>query len=36
MTWNNRIVKRQVGEDPSTHTYGVHEVYYDDDGIPFF
>ena len=25
MTWNHRIVKR--GDD-----YGIHEVYYDDDG----
>jgi hypothetical protein len=28
MTWNYRIVRRRDG------TYGLHEVYYDDNGEP--
>jgi len=31
MTWNYRVVKRTVGEATG---YGIHEVYYSDDGSP--
>ncbi len=32
MTWNYRVVKT-VHEDGYT-SYGIHEVFYDDDGLP--
>lgn len=31
MTWNYRIVKHVTG---GTEWFGIHEVYYDDDGKP--
>lgn len=29
MTWNYRVIKRYIGDEES---YGIHEVYYDDNG----
>lgn len=35
MTWNYRVVKKSnTGYDNLDEYYGIHEVYYDDDGKP--
>ena len=36
VTWNYRLVHRRIKTTPGTteHTYAIHEVYYDDDGVP--
>ena len=31
MSWSYRIVKKKIGDATS---YGIHEVFYDDDGKP--
>ncbi len=32
MTWNYRIILHDIDPDPERHWYGLHEVFYDDDG----
>ncbi len=35
MTWNYRVVRKtETGYDKLGEYYGIHEVYYDDDGKP--
>ena len=35
MTWNYRVIRKtQTGYDNLGEYYGIHEVYYDDDGNP--
>ena len=35
MTWNYRVVRKtNTGYDMLDEYYGIHEVYYDDDGNP--
>ena len=35
MTWNYRVVRKtETGYDNLGEYYGIHEVYYDDDGNP--
>ncbi len=31
MSWNERVVKKR---DDNVVTFGVHEVFYDDNGVP--
>jgi len=32
MVWNYRVIVRDNATDPGKKVYGVHEVYYDEDG----
>lgn len=35
MTWNYRIIKKtNTGYDNLDEYYGIHECYYDSDGVP--
>ena len=34
MHWNHRVIKKECRNDADETTYGIHEVYYNNNGVP--